>query len=180
MAMTRSSGEESIALKEIMTSPKSSFSIPLSQVFLSHIGLENLYDSGMEIKDEIAAWVRSARKSAGLSGEALGRELALELRTTRGNTKGNISHWELGKHQPSLSQLLAISKITGHPLPASIEQNVDATRAGTSPEKLKVSAPPGYEYFLEHISLTLANKDVPPHIQSAIITLLDTCPPKKK
>lgn len=163
-----------------MPSPKSSFSILQSQGFLSQNSLENLYDGIMEIKDEIAAWVRAARKSAGLSGEALGRELALELRTTRGNTKGNISHWELGKHQPNLSQLLAISKITGHPLPASIEQNVDATRAGASPEKLKVSAPSGYEYFLEHISQALSHKDVPPHIQSAIITLLDTCPPKKK
>ena len=177
--MALSSGKESIALKESMSKPESSFSILQSQVFLSQLGLENLYDARMEIKDEIAAWVRAARKSAGLSGEALGRELALELRTTRGNTKGNISHWELGKHQPSLSQLLAISKITGHPLPASIEQNVDANRSGASPEKLKIAAPPGYEYFLEHISQTLANKDVPPHIQSAIITLLDTCPPKK-
>ena len=161
-------------------SRESSFSILSSQVFLSQIGLENLYDGRMEIKDEIAAWVRAARKSAALSGEALGGKLALELRTSRGNTKGNISHWELGKHQPSVSQLLAISKITGQALPASIERNVDALRASATPEKLKRSAPPGYEFFLDHISTALADRDVPPHIQSAIITLLDTCPPKKK
>lgn len=165
---------------ESSSDQESSFSILSSQVFLSQFGLENLYDGRMEIKDEIAAWVRAARKSAGLSGEALGGKLALELRTTRGNTKGNISHWELGKHQPSVSQLLAISKITGFALPTSIEKNVDASRAAATPDKLKLSAPPGYEIFLDHISTALADRDVPPHIQSAIITLLDTCPPKKK
>lgn len=167
-------------LKESMPSPKSSFSIPLSQVFLSHYGLENLYDAGMEIKDEIATWVRAARKHAGLSGEALGAKLALELRTTRGNTKGNISHWELGKHLPSLAQMLAISKITGFPLPASVEQNVDASRAANGGEKVKLAAAPGYEYFLNHINTVLSEREVPPHIQSAVMALLDTCPPRAK
>lgn len=167
-------------LRESMPSPKSSFSIPLSQVFLSHKGLENLYDDGMEIKDEIAAWVRTARKHAGLSGEALGAKLALELRTTRGNTKGNISHWELGKHQPSLAQMLAISKITGYPLPASVEQNVDATRSANAGDKVRLASAPGYEFFLNHINTVLAEREVPPHIQSAVMALLDTCPPKAR
>lgn len=180
MAMAMFKGEVSMIFTKSMPSRKSSFSILSSQVFLSQNGLENLYDDRMEIKDEIAAWVRAARKSAGLSGEGLGARLALELRTSRGNTKGNISHWELGKHQPSLAQLLAISKITGYPLPSSVEQNVEATRAANSGQMPKVIAPPGYEYFLEHISSALATRDVPPHIQSAIITLLDTCPAKKK
>lgn len=74
----------------------------------------------MEIKEKIAHWVRSARKDANLSGDELGARLAIELRTARGHSKGNISHWELGKHQPSLQQLLAISKITGVPLPDEI------------------------------------------------------------
>ena len=163
-----------------MPEPKSSFSIQKSQGFLSQTGLENLYDAGMEIKDEIATWVRNARKSAGLSGEALGAKLALELRTTRGNSKGNISHWELGKHQPSLSQLLAISKITGHPLPQSIAQNVEAGQTESVASRLKDAATPGYEFFVNHLSAALAERDVPPHIQSTIMTLLDTCPPKKK
>lgn len=179
MAITVFKGELFMVPTESMLEPESSFSILPSQVFLSQNGLENLYDERMEIKEEIAAWVRAARKSAGLSGEALGGKLALELRTTRGNTKGNISHWELGKHEPSLAQLLAISKITGHPLPASIEQNVDATRAGSTVAKLKAGAAPGYEFFLDRISTAVAERDVPPHIQSAIITLLDTCPPKR-
>lgn len=134
----------------------------------------------MEIKNEIATWVRAARKHAGLSGEALGAKLALELRTTRGNTKGNISHWELGKHQPSLAQMLAISKITGHPLPASVEENVDATRSAGAGDKVRLAPAPGYEYFLNHINTALAEREVPPHIQSAVMALLDTCPPKAK
>lgn len=74
----------------------------------------------MEIKDTIAQWVRKARRSANLSGEELGARMALELRTERGHSKGNISHWELGKHQPSIQQLLAISKITAVALPTEI------------------------------------------------------------
>lgn len=73
-----------------------------------------------DIKEEIRAWVRSARKSAGLSGADLGAKLALELGTERGHSKGNISHWELGKHQPNLQQLIAIAHITGVPLPPAV------------------------------------------------------------
>lgn len=136
----------------------------------------------MELKDEIAVWVRTARKHAGLSGEALGRELALELRTSRGNTKGNISHWELGKHEPSITQLLAISKITSYPLPPSIGEQYES---GTDDyksraKKAKTAAAAGYEYFFNHIATALTERDVPPHIQSAVITLLDTCPLKAK
>lgn len=167
-------------MKEIVSNPKSSFSIHCSQVFLSQNGLENLYDSRMEIKDEIAAWVRTARKHAGLSGEALGAKLALELRTTRGNTKGNISHWELAKHQPSLAQLLAISKICDYPLPTSIENTVGATRSGNGSEKTQLATAPGYEYFVNYINTALAEREVPPHIQSAVMALIDTCPPKSK
>jgi transcriptional regulator with XRE-family HTH domain len=136
----------------------------------------------MEIKDEIAAWVRTARKHAELSGEALGRELALELRTTRGNTKGNISHWEQGKHQPSIAQLLAISKITAYPLPVSIRElhGGQADDFKTRAQRVKSAATAGYEYFFNHVATALTEREVPPHIQSAIITLLDTCPPKAK
>lgn len=134
----------------------------------------------MEIKDEIAAWVRTARKHAKLSGEALGAKLALELRTSRGNTKGNISHWELGKHLPSIAQLVAISKITGYPLPPSVMAKGFGADDFADQIKDQVSAAPGYEYFFSHITAALYERDVPPHIQSAIITLLDTCPPRRK
>lgn len=134
----------------------------------------------MEINDEIATWVRDARKSAGLSGAALGAKLALELRSDRGNTKGNISHWELGKHQPSIAQLVAISKITGQRLPSSVREKGINEVDGADTELSKVPATTGYGFFFEHIVAALNERDVPPHIQSAIITLLDTCPLRKK
>ena len=68
----------------------------------------------------IANWLKEARKDAGLSGEALGTKLAFALGTARGHTKANISHWETEKHSPNLQQMLAIAKITGKSLPASI------------------------------------------------------------
>ena len=71
----------------------------------------------MNINTVIANWVRNAREHAKLSGDQLGAKLALELGTERGNTKANISHWEKERHQPSILQLLAISKITGMNLP---------------------------------------------------------------
>lgn len=68
----------------------------------------------------IAEWVRTARVDAGLSGADLGVRLALELGSDRGHTKANISHWENGKHSPSLEQLIAIVHITGRALPPQI------------------------------------------------------------
>ncbi|WP_162174110.1 S24 family peptidase [Herminiimonas sp. CN] len=74
----------------------------------------------MEIKQIIAGWIKSARTEAGLSGEQLGAKISLELGVSRGHSRANISHWETGKHEPSLQQLLAISKITGKKLPPGI------------------------------------------------------------
>jgi transcriptional regulator with XRE-family HTH domain len=179
-AMTSSNGVVFIGKIKSKPEQKSSFSILLSQVFLYLIGIENLYDLNMEIKDEIATWVRSARKSAGLSGEALGAKLALELRTARGNTKGNISHWELGKHLPSIAQLVAVSKITGYPLPPSVIDKSDGELQLASGLLDQPSATPGYEFFFSHIVTALREREVPPHIQSTIITLLDTCPIRRK
>lgn len=103
---------------------KSSFSIPNRQVFLSPRCIDRLYDGLMDIKTIVATWIRTARESAELSGEQLGMRLEHELGTKRGHSKANISHWELGKHQPSLQQLLAISKITGSPLPPEIAASI--------------------------------------------------------
>jgi transcriptional regulator with XRE-family HTH domain len=84
----------------------------------------------MDLKDMIAEWVKAARTSAGLSGAALGAKLELELgSSSRGHTRANISHWETGKHEPSIQQILAIVKITGMGLPEAV---VSAMRAGTS------------------------------------------------
>ncbi|UGA38209.1 helix-turn-helix domain-containing protein [Chromobacterium haemolyticum] len=34
-------------------------------------------------------------------------------------TKGNISAWEKGRHEPSFDQIEAISRITGYPMPTA-------------------------------------------------------------
>lgn len=84
----------------------------------------------------IANWVREARVVAGLSGAALGAKLALELGTERGHTKANISHWETGKHSPSLRQLIAIAKITGRQLPPGILAAMTGANEGVDPISL--------------------------------------------
>ena len=95
----------------------------------------------MELKQMIADWIRLARTEAGLSGAALGAQLALALGTVRGHSKANISHWETGKHSPNLSQLLAIAKITGKSLPPKIISSLDAGAAKVASESQTGSRP---------------------------------------
>lgn len=67
--------------------------------------LDFLYPPRMELKD----WIRSARKKADLTQEELGEKL--------GVTKGNVSAWENGRHEPSYAQLQEISVLTKLALP---------------------------------------------------------------
>ena len=99
---------------------KSSITIRYSQVILYPQRIETLYAARMDINDVIAKWITDARMEAKLSQDALGAKLAMELGHVRGHTKQNISHWETKKHQPSVEQVLAISKITGKKLPAEL------------------------------------------------------------
>jgi transcriptional regulator with XRE-family HTH domain len=64
-----------------------------------------IYDCGMDL----AQWIRSARKHAGLSQEGLGKVI--------GRTKANVGHWETGKHSPSYEQVMAISEALNYPAP---------------------------------------------------------------
>lgn len=59
----------------------------------------------MEMKD----WVSTARTTGKLTQTQLGESL--------GVTKGNVSAWENGRHEPSWSQILRISELTGAALP---------------------------------------------------------------
>ena len=99
---------------------KSSIPIHQCQANLYPQGIETLYASRMDINGLIAKWIADARTEAKLSQDALGAKLAIELGHVRGHTKQNISHWETKKHQPSVEQVLAISKITGKKLPAEL------------------------------------------------------------
>jgi transcriptional regulator with XRE-family HTH domain len=69
----------------------------------------------MELKD----WIRVARKAAKLTQEQLGERL--------GMTKGNVSAWENGRHEPSYAQLQQISEISGMPLPSMDSQHKTST-----------------------------------------------------
>jgi phage repressor protein C with HTH and peptisase S24 domain/transcriptional regulator with XRE-family HTH domain len=75
--------------------------------------LDFLYPAAMEMRN----WIRSARKKADLTQEQLGERL--------GVTKGNVSAWENGRHEPSYAQVQEISVITKCPMPDS--------QPGTSP-----------------------------------------------
>lgn len=75
----------------------------------------------MDIND----WVVAARKHKGWTQTQLGERL--------GRTKGNIGHWETGKHAPSIEQLSQISTETGFPLPALGTQAANPALSNTSP-----------------------------------------------
>lgn len=85
-----------------------------SQENHDHGGVDFLYASRMELK----TWIRSARKKADLTQEQLGEKL--------GVTKGNVSAWETGKHEPSYAQIQEIAVITKCPMP-------DAGTAASAP-----------------------------------------------
>lgn len=65
-------------------------------------GLGILYSAPMNLNE----WVKAARQHAKLTQEQLGERLSL--------TKGNISGWENGRHQPSFDQVQRIAEITGY------------------------------------------------------------------
>jgi phage repressor protein C with HTH and peptisase S24 domain len=75
-----------------------------SQETLVQPRLDSLYSAGMNIGE----WVRAARDSVGWSQEQLGAVVE--------KTKGNVSAWENGRHEPSYEQLSRIAKATGYPL----------------------------------------------------------------
>jgi transcriptional regulator with XRE-family HTH domain len=60
---------------------------------------------------ELSKWVRAARTHKGLTQQQLGDKLHV--------TKGNVSAWENGHHEPSFGQLQIISEVTGYPLLAN-------------------------------------------------------------
>lgn len=87
-------------------------SFQFGQHFIDTEGIGFLYDSGMEINE----WVRSARTKAKMTQEQLSDAI--------GCTKANISAWENGRHEPSFSQITAISVLTNTPIP--FDRNVTA------------------------------------------------------
>lgn len=58
---------------------------------------------------KLSEWVKAARQAAGIGQEELGAKL--------GVTRGNVSAWENGRHEPSFAQILAIANETGNRVP---------------------------------------------------------------
>lgn len=76
-----------------------------SQEKLDPSCLGRLYTRAMEI----SAWIKASRQAAEMTQTELGDAL--------GVTKGNISAWENGRHEPSYSQMLKIAELTKSQLP---------------------------------------------------------------
>ncbi|MBN4665410.1 LexA family transcriptional regulator [Pandoraea nosoerga] len=113
----------------------------------------------------IAQWIRASREAAQLKQDELAERL--------GKTRGNISAWENGRHEPSYSQILEIARLTKHAVPipgmesephrnvsaAEIGQRkiplISSVQAGRMTEALE-PFPPGvaFEYLLTDLDLS--------------------------
>lgn len=83
---------------------------------LSRIAI--LYASGMEL----SAWVKLARTKRGWTQDQMADAL--------GVTKGNVSAWENGRHEPGWAKLLTIGRLTCTPLPIPAELQMSVPKAG--------------------------------------------------
>ncbi|AJC22649.1 LexA family protein [Pandoraea pulmonicola] len=114
---------------------------------------------------DIAQWIRASREAAQLKQEELAERL--------GKTRGNISAWENGRHEPSYSQILEIARLTKHAVPipglesvphrnvsaATLCQRrvplISSVQAGRMTEALEPFPPGGaFDYLLTDIELS--------------------------
>lgn len=99
-----------IRIKNQNTSSEDRFSIPESQEKIDLEGIFFLYSKGMEdLEIDIPKFVKTARTKLGMT--------QLELADFMGCTKGNINSWEKGRHEPSYSQIIKLSRKSGVPMP---------------------------------------------------------------
>lgn len=62
---------------------------------------------------ELKTWIKQSREAAQLTQTELGEAV--------GVGKQNVSHWENGRHEPSFTQMVKISKVTKAKLPVDPE-----------------------------------------------------------
>lgn len=79
----------------------------------------------MDLKD----WVQGARKQKGWTQSDLGDRLSV--------TKGNVSAWENGRHEPSYGQMRAIAAMTGSPMPGEVLAPDVSEALAQAPEALR-------------------------------------------
>lgn len=94
-----------------MNNDKYRFSIHQCQDNIDLPGIGLLYIHSMKEKgdQEIAEFVKKVRDTLGITQPKLAEELNC--------TKGNVSAWENGRHQPSYTQLRWMSQKAGIPMP---------------------------------------------------------------
>lgn len=120
---------------------------------------------------DIGSWVNAARLHARLTQAQLGERL--------GVTKGNISAWENGRHEPSFGNLRKIAEITGYaePLPGiRSQQSAVSSPPGTRPiPRLRHAQVPIFAsnatFFLGDIEETVT--DLPVSAGSFALTIED-------
>jgi phage repressor protein C with HTH and peptisase S24 domain len=98
---------------------------------------------------DIARWVKEARRKGVLTQEQLGERLNV--------TKGNVSGWENGRHEPGYAQLVRISEVTGYPLEGTSalvasEPTLQPIYSWQHPDDL----PPGEFVMIPRLSVTLS------------------------
>ncbi|WP_224785338.1 LexA family protein [Pandoraea pnomenusa] len=110
-------------LCEVDIRPNDRNSIHKKQENMAQGRLDFLYIRDMDI----AQWIRASREAAQLKQDELAEKL--------GKTRGNISAWENGRHEPSYSQILEIARLTKHAVPipgmeSEPHRNVSAAEIG--------------------------------------------------
>jgi SOS-response transcriptional repressor LexA len=73
---------------------------------------------------DIGKWIKASREAADLKQEQLAERL--------GKSRGNVSAWENGRHDPSFMQILDIARITHHAVPIPGLGNVQAVSAASA------------------------------------------------
>ncbi len=116
----------------------------------------------------ISKFVKESRKKVFLTQEQLAEKL--------GCTKGNVSAWERGHHQPSYKQLCELSEMSGIPLPHD--------RASKSQEILKLLNIDPDKLDVDQIDVIkksmLVKKENLPHLKKIIGTYIDDAEPEDK
>lgn len=119
----------------------------MRQELLHRTGKESVYHGGMKI----AEWIRAARAHKGLTQQQLADLLHM--------TKGNVSGWENGRHEPSFNQMVDVSSLTGYPMLAygsGVPEENLTIREQSPPE---YGSTPGSTWHTTHVNPNIKSGD---------------------
>lgn len=113
--------------------------------------------------NELKDWLKAARMHAKLTQDKLGERL--------GKSKGNISQWESGAHEPSYRDLIKIINITGYPeLPPGIKSscklhhsqyfpNIDWDKVNNLSERDQIRLETGLELVAKDLNIDILKEN---------------------